>query len=139
MILKKLSESEREEVSNYLEERKISRGEVLFSPDDPAEGVFFVKSGRLGVQTGTGFEDRQQIVALLDPGSPVGEKGLAGEGLRKMSIVAIEDSLLYYLSAADFDRIEKSCPELAVKILKELLGIAALRLQANSQRLADVL
>jgi CRP-like cAMP-binding protein len=139
MVLTKLSDTEQEEISPFLEERKLLRGEVLFSPDDVAEGVFFVIKGRLGVQTRTGFEDKQQIVALLDPGSPIGEKGLAERGPRKMTVVAIEDSVLSYLPADCFKQIEKSHPELAIKVLKKLLGIAALRLQANSERLAHVL
>jgi CRP/FNR family transcriptional regulator, cyclic AMP receptor protein len=139
MILAKLTESEREIVFPYLQEVKVSRGEFLFSPQDKAEGVFFVKSGRLGVQTPTGFADRCQVVALLDPGSPIGEKGLTQNGLRNVAVAAIEDSVLYYLAAADFAKIEQTTPSLAVKILKLLLATTALRLQASSQRLAHVL
>ncbi len=139
MILAKLTQSEQEIVFSYLQEVKVAKGELLFSPQDAAEGVFFVKSGRLGVQTPTGFADRCQIVALLEPGSPIGEKGLTQNGLRNVAVAAIEDSVLYYLTAADFAEIEQSTPSLAIKILKLLLAVTALRLLAGSQRLAHVL
>ncbi|MEE4239837.1 MAG: cyclic nucleotide-binding domain-containing protein [Desulfopila sp.] len=139
MILAKLTETEQEIISSYLEEIQVSQGEKLFSPQDKAEGVFFIKSGRLGVQTPTGFADKCQVVALLDAGAPVGEKGLVRDDLRNVTVAAIEDSVLYYLSRDDFGRIEEDEPTLAIKILKLLLSTASLRLQASSQRLAHVL
>lgn len=139
IVLNTLSKTERQEVFSYLEEQNLGRGESLFLPEDAAGGVYFIKSGRLGVQTETGFEDRKQVVALLDEGAPVGEKGLADKSFRKMSVTAIEDTTLYYLSAADFAEIENNNPALAILILKKILAITALRLQSCSQRLAHIL
>jgi len=139
MVLSSLSSSEHDELISYLKEVKASRGEYLFRPGDVADGVFFLKSGKVGVQTSTGFEDKQQVVALLDPGAAVGEKGLTARGPREMTVVAIEDCVLYSLGADAFTKLEKSNPGLALKILKKLLNVSALRLQASSERLAHVL
>lgn len=139
MVLASLNTSEHNELISYMEEVKASRGEYLFRPGDVADAVFFLKSGKVGVQTSTGFEDRQQVVALLDPGAAVGEKGLAASGLREMTAVAIEDCVLYSLGRGAFTKLEKSNPDLALKILKKLLNISTLRLRASSERLAHVL
>jgi len=139
VILATLSQKEHDDFMSYLEEVKVSRGEYLFRSGDSAEAVYFLKIGKIGVQTLTGFEDRQQVVALLDPGAVIGEKGLTTNAPRKMTAVAIEDCVLYFLGAAAFAKLENSNPCLALKILKKLLNVAALRLQASSERLAHVL
>jgi CRP-like cAMP-binding protein len=139
MVLASLSTVEYEELLSYLEEITTSRGECLYRPGDSADAVFFLKSGKVGVQTSTGFEDRQQVVALLDPGAAVGEKGLTAKGSREMTVVAIEDCVFYSLDREAFTKLEQTNPDLALKILKRLLGVSALRLRASSERLAHVL
>lgn len=139
MVLASLNATEQDELIPYLEEVIFSRGEYIFRAGDIANAVFFLKSGKVGVQTSTGFEDRQQVVALLEPGATIGEKGLVNDGSREMTVVVIEDCVLYSLDTGAFAKIEKTHPELAIKILKKLLKTAAIRLQASSERLAHVL
>lgn len=138
-VLSKLSEQERDELLPHLSERSLGRGESLFEPGDRAEGVYFIKSGRLGVQTETGFADKLQVVAFLDEGAPVGEGALAGETAREVKVAALEETTVYHLSTAAFAELESSNPSLALKLLKRLLKIATLRLRENSKRLALVL
>ena len=139
MVFTDLSRTEHDEFISYLQEVKVSRGEYLFRPGDAADAVYFLKTGKVGVQTSTGFEDRQQVVALLNPGAIIGEKGLTTSDPRKMTAVAIEDCELYFIGADAFATLEKSNPSLALKIVKILLNVSALRLQASSERLAHVL
>ena len=138
-MLSKLSKQDREEIFPRLREHSLERGDTLFLPGDKADGVYFVKSGRLGVQTETGFADRMQMVAFLDEGAPVGEGALAGESAREIKVVAIEKTTVYHLSTHAFGELEKNNPTLAVQLLKRLLGTATIRLRANSKRLARVL
>ena len=138
-MLSKLTKQERDEVFPHLSERDLDRGDTLFGPGDQAEGVYFVKSGRLGVQAETGFADKLQVVAFLDEGAPVGEGALAGETAREVKIAALEKTAVYHLSTEAFAELESSNPELALNLLKALLKTATLRLRANSKRLARVL
>lgn len=134
-----LTEEENEALIPLLTQLKLEKGKYLYHPEDQADCVYYVESGRLAVQVKTGFEDKLQVIAFLDSGTFAGEKGLAGSGVRGMSVVAAEDSLLYLLSCEKFAELEKSHPATALKVLKKLLHVAALRLQASSERLAHVL
>ncbi len=59
----------------YRQEQQYSKKEILLT-------VFIsFRTGQVAVQNKTGFGERMQVVALLDPGAPVGEKGLLGRGL----------------------------------------------------------
>lgn len=123
----------------HLREVRLALRENLFCPGEQAQGIFFLQSGRLGVRTATGFEDKQQVIALLDPGSVVGEKGLAESTSRGMTVVALQESVLAFLSTKAFTLLENEEPRLAIKILKKALSATSMRLRANSERLAHVL
>jgi CRP-like cAMP-binding protein len=91
------------------------------------------------VQNKTGFGEKMQVVALLDPGAPVGEKGLLGPRPRGATLVAVKDSKLLTLSGDAFDILADKSPVLAIKLLKFLLNRVSLRLEKSSERLTHVL
>lgn len=139
MFLTQLNKEENAVLKPHLEEVLLDVGEKLYTPGERAQGIFFLQSGRLGVQTSTGFEDKQQVIALLDPGAFVGENGIAGPTLRVMTVYALQESVLVFLSTKAFTILENEEPRLAIKILKKALSTTSMRLQANSDRLAHVL
>ena len=117
----------------------VRKSEVLFRAGDAADGVFFLEKGRLAVLKRTGFNDRTQVVALLEPGAIVGEGGAIGEGMRTATVIAIDDSILYFLNRLHFDFLEEREPQFLLKLIKRLLFVSNLRLQKCSERLAHVL
>jgi CRP/FNR family cyclic AMP-dependent transcriptional regulator len=117
----------------------VRKGEALFRAGDTADGVFFLEKGRLAVLQRTGFDDRTQVVALLEPGASVGEGGATGLGQRTVTIIAIEDSQLYLLKRESLDALGEKQPQVLLTLLKRLLFISNLRLQKCSERLAHVL
>jgi CRP-like cAMP-binding protein len=139
MFLNQFNEEENSALIPHLEEVRLALRENLYSPGERAQGIFFLQSGRLGVQTATGFEDKQQVIALLDPGAVVGEKGLTGPTPRGMTVFALQESVLVFLSTKALAILENEEPRLAIKILKKALSSSSMRLQANSERLAHVL
>jgi CRP-like cAMP-binding protein len=81
-----------------------------------------------------------QVIALLDPGAPVGEKGLCGPRTsRGATLVAVKDTKLLVLSQEAFDMLVADSPALVIKLLKWLLNRVSLRLEKNSERLTHVL
>lgn len=114
-------------------------GSHLFRKGDPADCLYFLLSGRVAVQKKTGFGDKTQVVALLDPGAPAGERGLLGGKRRGATIVAVKDSELLVLSGVNFENLVDESPVVAVKLLKWLLNRVSLRLEKNSERLALIL
>lgn len=117
----------------------VPAGEALFSEGDAATGLFLVVSGRFSVQRKTGFADKKQVVALLAPGSFIGESALAGESIRGTTVVAVEKSTTALLSLSSFTSLTEQQPGLAVELLQVLLRLSSLRLRKCSERLALVL
>ncbi len=122
-----------------MEISELKSGSTLYSTNDYADCLYVLVSGRLAVQKQTGFGDRTQVVALLDPGAPLGESGLLDGQSRGATLVAVTDSWLLSLSRQAFTEITTQSPTLAVKVLTWLMGRLSLRLKKSSERLAHVL
>ncbi len=114
-------------------------GATLFRAGEPASSLYFLVSGRLAVQKSTGFADKLQVVALLDPGAPVGEAAVIPGQSRGATIVAIDDCRLVSLAPEKLVSLKEVNPSLAWKILTRLLLVSHLRLQKSSERLARIL
>lgn len=114
-------------------------GTIVCEKGDAADCVYFLYSGKVAVQMKTGFGEKMQVIALLDPGAPVGEKGLLGSRTRGATLVAVQDSELLVLSQEAFDVLVDGSPALIIKLLKWLLARVSLRLEKNSERLTLVL
>jgi CRP-like cAMP-binding protein len=117
----------------------LEKGKELFHNGDAAESIYFLETGRLAVLQETGFNDRTQVVALLQPGASVGEGGFLDDSFRTATIVAIEDSVLYCLKRQSLNSLGGDNPHLLLKIIKRFLYAANLRLQKSSERLAHIL
>ena len=124
---------------SLLTEKRLEIGSVLFEYDEPSEKLYFLKDGHLAVYKTTGFHQKMQVIALLDPGTVVGEAALLQSQVRKTRITAIEESRLFCLERKDFLRFQKAFPENALRFLEHLLTIVSLRLEKTSERLARIL
>ena len=116
-----------------------SAGTQISKKGDTADCLYFLETGQVAVQNRTGFGERTQVVALLDPGAPVGEKGLLNNRARGASLLAVKDTRLLSLSHKAFNTLVEEQPGLAIKLLKWLLNRVSLRLEKNSERLTHVL
>lgn len=134
-----LEKAETETLLRDMSRVSYKAGDQVFQKGDPADCLYFLQAGRAAVQSKTGFGDRTQVVALLDPGAPVGEKGLLGGRNRGSTVVAVTDSDFFLLSREAFAILVEEEPGLAIKLLKWLLDRVSLRLEKNSERLVHVL
>jgi CRP-like cAMP-binding protein len=134
-----LEEREARKVLEGMSSVSLESGNSLYTLNDPADCLYLLVSGRIAVRTRTGFGDRMQVVALLDPGAPIGEGGLLDGQTRGATLTAVTDSQLLSLSRQSFEELSASDPALAVKLLKWLMEKVSIRLKKSSERLAHVL
>jgi len=78
-------------------------GRVLFEEGEPADAMFLVLSGALGVIHGSSGQER--LVARIHAGETVGEMGLLSDRPRSASVVALRDCILARLSRSAFERV----------------------------------
>ena len=110
---------------------KLSANEVLFLAGDPGEGCFRLNEGLLKVSmvSPTGAE---RILAILGPGSIVGDMAMIDGRPRSASVSALRDCKLSFVSRSAFEAVAGKNPE----IYKHLLSLLAARLRDTDQVVA---
>jgi CRP/FNR family transcriptional regulator, cyclic AMP receptor protein len=105
--------------------------QTLFLAGDEGDGCYRVEEGLLkaSVAAPNGGE---RILAILGPGSMVGELSMIDGGPRSASVIALRDAKLCYVSKADFEAIGKSSPE----IYRHVMRMLARRLRDTNDALA---
>jgi CRP/FNR family transcriptional regulator len=105
--------------------------QTLFLAGDEGDGCYRVEEGLLkaSVAAPNGGE---RILAILGPGSMVGELSMIDGGPRSASVIALRDAKLCYVSKADFEAIGKSRPE----IYRHVMRMLARRLRDTNSALA---
>jgi CRP/FNR family cyclic AMP-dependent transcriptional regulator len=101
----------------------IKAGRVLFSAGEECNGCYLLQDGLLKVTVGLSPQNRRMI-AVLAPGSVVGELSMIDGSPRSADIAAIKDSKLRYVSREEFHAFADDHPEL----FRHLISIIVRRL-----------
>ena len=134
-----LSPEQRTIVQPFLGVRRRAATEPLFTIGDVADACYLLVSGSVAVKKQTGYGRASQVVALLAPPAPIGERALAGSGEHQSAVHAVADTVLLRLATDDFQRLAAHHPDTALSIMKHVLRITGLRLEKCSARLAHIL
>jgi signal transduction histidine kinase len=102
-------------LQRYGKERRLAPGEVLCRQGAVSDGIYYLKSGRLGV-----YKEEHGATYLLSevrPGDLVGELGSATGWPRTATVKAEEESFVIHVSEADFHRALDESPALAAEVV----------------------
>jgi CRP/FNR family cyclic AMP-dependent transcriptional regulator len=105
--------------------------QTLFLAGDEGDGCYRVEEGLLKASV-TAPNGGERILAILGPGSVVGELSMIDGAPRSASVTALRGSKLHYVSKADFEALGKSSPEIYQYVMKVL----ARRLRDTNSALA---
>jgi CRP/FNR family transcriptional regulator, cyclic AMP receptor protein len=100
---------------------RLPRDGVLFREGDRAESVYLVESGKVAVRISTP-EGALVTVALLGPGSAVGELALLGDDdeRRTATVQAVEPVVALSLLRRDFAELRRQHPSITEFLVKSL-------------------
>ena len=104
-------------------------GQVLFREGEPAEALYLMTTGLLGVVVNTA-EQGQLLVAEIHAGETVGEMSLITNEAHSATVVALRHSEFYEMPKAVFERLMAEEP----KFLAWLTRLLVHRLQRTSRR-----
>lgn len=111
--------------------RKLDANEVLFFAGDPGDGLYRVDEGLLKVSIASA-SGAERILAILGPGTVVGDLAIIDGLPRSATVTALRDCKLSFLSRAAFDNFVAREPQ----IYKYLVSILAARLRGTDQLVA---
>ncbi len=127
-----------EHLISYLEAVDIKFGEYLFHQGDAFNGLYLVGSGKVSVVLELG-EGQTKRIRTYTAGNTIGEMGLYRKAPRMASVVADENSRLYFLSTEAFEKIEIAEPILAATFHKFIVNLLAERLNHREEELQQLL
>lgn len=111
--------------------RRLAADEVLFIAGDPGDGLYRVDEGLLKVSIASA-SGAERILAILGPGSIVGDLALIDGKPRSATVTALRECKVRFLSRAAFDKFAAKEPE----IYKYLVTVLAARLRDTDQIVA---
>src|SRR5690349_4148289 len=97
-------------------------GAPLFRQGEPADAVYVVASGCLGVfrHEDADSVDEPLLMAEIPPGNIVGEMSLLSHGQRTRSVAALRDSEVWRLARSSFDKLTSRHPEVLPTLMRSV-------------------
>jgi CRP-like cAMP-binding protein len=114
----------------YLARQELRAGHLLIRQGDVDRSAFFLEQGNLQVFGSGGAPGRHRI-AILRPGSLVGEPGLFAPIPRTANVEAMTPCAVWALSVARLDELCARLPMLALPLLRAAGAVLAVRARAN--------
>jgi CRP/FNR family transcriptional regulator, cyclic AMP receptor protein len=111
--------------------RRLQAGEALFVAGDPGDGCYRLEQGLLKVVI-TSAQGEERILAMLGPGTIVGELAMIDGLPRSSSIFAVRDCELSFINREEFGECTKQHPE----IYRYLANVLAARLRETDEAVA---
>ncbi len=129
-----LTGSQWETLTPYLQSHPLNAGEVLFNAGAQDGTLFFVESGSLSIHV-VDSADRVRL-AIVRPGSVVGEGSFFSRLPRKATVQAASASQLWALTPVRFTELGHRLPELALAITMAAGSVLGRRLVNRRRRVA---
>jgi CRP/FNR family cyclic AMP-dependent transcriptional regulator len=109
----------------------LSAGQTLFLAGDTGDGCYRIEDGLLKISVNAA-EGGERILAILGPGSMVGELSIIDGAPRSASVTALRESKLSFVSRATFDAFSQANPDL----YRHVMELLARRLRDTNEALA---
>ena len=95
-------------------------GRPLFRSGQPADTLYFVRSGRLGVYRET-TDEPSHLLGVITPGEPAGEMSLIAGTPHSATVTALRDSDILALSRQDFFEEARRRPDVMAELARLMI------------------
>jgi NTE family protein len=96
----------------------LTGGETLLAEGDPADTLYLLRTGRLGVFRREANDQPPQFVGVIRPGEPAGEMAMLAGGSHTADVVALRDSEVLALPREAFFEAARTEPDLMVELAR---------------------
>ena len=114
----------------YFTQHDIRSGDLLIKQGDTDRSMYFLGRGSLQVFM-TGGPPGSNKVAILRPGSVVGEPGIFQDGPRLANVEAMTPCVVWALRGPRLEEMAQRLPALALELVRAAGGVMAVRMRAN--------
>jgi len=129
------TEDDAAELMHRCQRIEVEAGETIVRAGEAADSMHFILDGRVGIMI-PADEGRTTRVRSLGRYTTIGEMGLVSHAPRSATIQAEVASILYVLSADQFEGIKSENPALGQKLLTYFVSVMAERLTFANRMIA---
>ena len=129
------TEQEASELIRHCQRVEVDAEEIVVHAGEAADSMHFILDGRVGIMVPTA-EGKTTRVRSLGRYTTIGEMGLVARAPRSATIQAEVASVLYVLSAVQFESIKTGHPALGQKLLTYFMSVMAERLTFANRMIA---
>lgn len=133
-----LSDDELAKVSSMLEKKTYKKGKKIYAEGEPGGQLCFIQQGQVAI-TRQIYEGETKNFNNLSNGMYFGIVSLIDGESHSATATASEDTELWMLSKADFDRLVQDNPACGIKILKEVVHPLCLYMRQMNDRFIDMI
>jgi CRP/FNR family transcriptional regulator, cyclic AMP receptor protein len=134
-LLADLPADEVRQVLSIARRRTVSKGEVVFHKDDPADSLHLVVKGRFAIRVMTPLGETVTL-GVRGPGDSFGEMALVSEGRRRAATVAaLEAGETFAVYQSDFHRLRRDRPG----VNEVLIAFLAEEVRRQNERVLEAL
>lgn len=137
-IFSDLSTREVNVLASLFHPKEWQRGETLFAEGETCQALYFVLTGEVKIFKKDKNRQYKEIATVAER-SILGEMGFLERSLRSATAIAEKDSTGIGLYHADFENLCEVDPQVAIKVLKKLNRLLALRLRKTTVEYANIL
>ena len=120
-------------IAPYLTRHDIRSGDLLVKQGDSDHSRYFLAQGSVQVFV-TGAPAGTSKLAILRPGSVIGEAGLFGDGPRMASVEAMTPCVVWALRGPRLEEMAQRSPALALELLRAAGGVLVARVRAHQAK-----
>jgi len=137
-MLQELSDEELFRLAAVCEDRHMPEGTTVFIENMPGESLFLIRKGTIRISRMFAEGDEKTLV-VLGPEDIFGEMAVV-DGLPRAATARVaEDASLISLKKKDFDALCQSEPELALKLVKNIMRVFSKRIREANDEYRDML
>ena len=133
-LFQRLSPSQIQQILGVCQPRWFDPGETVCATGTPADEMYILLSGSLGVVTEEGM-----LVATLTPVTTVGEMGMVPRQVRRATVQTLDTSNVLVVRRSAFEPILGSDETLAAHIYRNIVDILADKIVQDNVRTRDYL
>lgn len=115
-LFKNLENKDLKLIASYLHKEQYAKGEMVFEEGDVGDSMYLVESGQVAVVSA----DSDDPIAVLGPGSFVGEMALLLAQPRTAGLQVMIDAELWVLSKEEFEELLNTRPAIGLEMMREL-------------------
>jgi SulP family sulfate permease len=138
-ILRDFTPQEIHALEQKLIRKTFNKGEIILKEGDRDRNLFLLSKGLVSVRIHLPESDRYKRLITYSAGVIFGEMAFLDGSPRSADVWSDEESDTYVLSPAEFDSLQNECPQIAIKLIRNIALEMSdrLRIRTNEVRVLE--